>query len=118
MKKIAVLGLAYKEDTHSTKNSPSLQFLKFLKDKDVKVHDPVVALNPADFPFEQVKSVSECMRGAEVLVIATPWSDYASISVEEVSRVMAGRTILDPYGVLDRDSFEKQGYNYHGIRKQ
>ena len=112
VKKIAVLGLAYKEDTHSTKNSPSLQFLKFLKDKDVKVHDPIVALNPADFPFEQVKSVSECIRGAEVLVIATPWSDYASISVEEVSRVMAGRTIIDPYGVLDRDSFEKQGYNY------
>ena len=25
---------------------------------------------------------------------------------------MAGRTIIDPYGVLDRDSFEKQGYNY------
>ena len=56
--------------------------------------------------------MSECIRGAEVLVIATPWSDYASISVEEVSRVMAGRTIIDPYGVLDRDSFEKQGYNY------
>ena len=55
VKKIAVLGLAYKEDTHSTKNSPSLQFLKFLKDKDVKVHDPIVALNPADFLLNRLK---------------------------------------------------------------
>src|SRR5262249_36843979 len=39
---IAVLGLAYKENTHSTKNSPSLALLENLRGKSIKVHDPVV----------------------------------------------------------------------------
>ncbi len=41
--KIAVLGLAYKENTHSTKNSPSLALLEHLRGMSVKVHDPVVS---------------------------------------------------------------------------
>ena len=39
---IAVLGLAYKQDTHSIKNSPSLALLEHLKDCQVRVYDPVV----------------------------------------------------------------------------
>src|SRR5580704_4475067 len=39
---IAVLGLAYKENTHSTKNSPALALLEHLRGLQVKVHDPVV----------------------------------------------------------------------------
>ena len=39
---IAVLGLAYKQDTHSTKNSPSIALLSSLTPFRVRVFDPVV----------------------------------------------------------------------------
>jgi D-sedoheptulose 7-phosphate isomerase len=38
----SVLGLAYKQDTHSTKNSASLALLAYLQPFRVRVFDPVV----------------------------------------------------------------------------
>ena len=53
--RIAVLGLAYKENTHSTKNSPALALLSHLDGKMVRVHDPVVppsvVPSPGDAPM-------------------------------------------------------------------
>src|SRR5262249_51801195 len=39
--RIGVLGLAYKEHTHSIKNSPALALLARLRGMDLRVHDPV-----------------------------------------------------------------------------
>lgn len=112
LQKIALLGLAYKENTHSTKNSPALQFLKFFKSDQVWVHDPIVKVDKKIFPFRKAESITECIHNADILVIATPWESYKSIKVEDVSKEMVGKIVIDPYGILDRDSFEKEGYNY------
>ena len=81
---IAVLGLAYKEDTHSTKNSPSLKLLSHLEGRNVRVHDPVVP--PSVAPFAKgCKTAMECTQGADVLVIATPWGEYRKLSLDEIA---------------------------------
>ena len=47
---IGILGLAYKENTHSTKNSPSLALISTLAPWRLKVYDPVVPASAADPP--------------------------------------------------------------------
>ena len=51
---IAVLGLAYKQDTHSTKNSPSLALLEHLHEIGLRVHvvapDMLIDLHAAKHP--------------------------------------------------------------------
>ena len=47
---IAILGLAYKEDTASTKNSAAVALLRGLKPFRVRVYDPVVKADPAWHP--------------------------------------------------------------------
>src|SRR5439155_2408215 len=47
---IAVWGLAYKENTHSTKNSPSLATIAQLRDVALQLHDPVVPASAAQHP--------------------------------------------------------------------
>jgi hypothetical protein len=42
---IAVWGLAYKENTHSTKNSPSLATIEQLGSAKLRLHDPVVRIS-------------------------------------------------------------------------
>ena len=51
-------------------------------------------------------------RDADVLVIATPWPQYHSLVAAELARIMRGRTILDPYRVLDGKAFAAAGFVY------
>ena len=44
-------------------------------------------------------SLNAC-RGAQVLAIMTPWREFAGVDVADLARVMSGRMILDPFGVL------------------
>ncbi|MGC1777971.1 MAG: nucleotide sugar dehydrogenase [Xanthobacteraceae bacterium] len=111
---IGVLGLAYKENTHSTKNSPSLQLLDHLRGRPVKVHDPVVSASVAPWT-EGVTDPLAAATGVDVLVIATPWPQYRALSPVDLARVMKGRTILDPYRVLDGRACAAAGLTYYAL---
>ncbi|HUD88221.1 MAG TPA: nucleotide sugar dehydrogenase [Xanthobacteraceae bacterium] len=112
--KIAVLGLAYKENTHSTKNSPSLALLEHLRGKSVKVHDPVVPASVAPWTTGTADPLAAA-AGADILVIATPWPQYRELRPADLARVMAGRTVLDPYRVLDCRACAAAGLTYHTL---
>jgi UDPglucose 6-dehydrogenase len=111
---IAVLGLAYKENTHSTKNSPSLALLEHLRGLSVKVHDPVVPATVAPWT-EGAADPLAAASGADVLVIATPWPQYRELRPADLARAMQGRTILDPYRVLDGHACAAAGLTYHTL---
>jgi UDPglucose 6-dehydrogenase len=112
--KIAVLGLAYKENTHSTKNSPSLALLEHLRGKSVKVHDPVVPASVAPWTTGTADPLAAA-AGADILVIATPWPQYRELRPADLARVMTGRTVLDPYRVLDSRACAAAGLTYHTL---
>ncbi len=111
---IGVLGLAYKENTHSTKNSPALALLERLRGKSIKVHDPVVPAAVAPWTTG-VSDPIAAATGADVLVIATPWPQYRDLRPAELARVMAGRTVLDPYRMLDPKACTAAGLTYHTL---
>ena len=112
--KIAVLGLAYKENTHSTKNSPSLALLEHLRGKSVTVHDPVVPASVAPGTIGAADPLAAA-TGADVLVIATPWPQYRALMPADLARVMKGRAVLDPYRVLDGHACTAAGLTYHTL---
>lgn len=112
--KIAVLGLAYKENTHSTKNSPSLALLAHLRGRPVTVHDPVVPASAAPGTTGAPDPLAAA-TGADVLVIATPWPQYRSLKPADLARVMKGRAVLDPYRVLDGSACAAAGLTYHTL---
>jgi UDPglucose 6-dehydrogenase len=112
--KIAVLGLAYKENTHSTKNSPSLALLEHLRGMSVKVHDPVVSAAVAPWTTGAADPLAAA-EGADVLVIATPWPQYRDLKPADLARVMRGRAVLDPYRVLDGHACAAAGLTYHTL---
>ena len=99
--RIAVLGLAYKEDTHSTKNSPSLALLSHLAGRDVVVYDPVVSPEYARIPFKAASSAMAAIEGAEAVCIMTPWAEFKNLSPSDLVRHMRGRWLIDPSRVID-----------------
>lgn len=109
-------GLAYKTDTHSTKNSPALALLRALPKYQWQAFDPVAALPAEGFPeVRVVSSPLESARNAMALVVMTPWKQFASVDLEAVRSAMRGREIVDPYAALDRALCAKHGFRYHSL---
>ncbi len=110
---ITVLGLAYKENTHSTKNSPSLALIRHLGPWPLRVYDPVVAVQAANHPRATgCASALDAAQGADVLVIMTPWSEFRGLSPAALAGAMKGRTVIDPYRVLDGGVWAAGGFDY------
>jgi len=113
---VAVLGLAYKENTHSTKNSPSLALIRHLTPWRLRVHDPVVPVQAAGHPQATgCASGMEATKGADALVIMTPWPEYKNLVPAELARAMRGRIIVDPYCVLDAVAATAGGFDYFAL---
>ncbi len=98
--RIAILGLAYKEDTHSTKNSPSLALLAHLQGRSVVVYDPVVSPADAGISFPAAVTAMEAIQDADAVCIMTPWGEFKSLPPSEIAQRMHGRWLIDPYRVV------------------
>jgi UDPglucose 6-dehydrogenase len=110
---IGVLGLAYKENTHSTKNSPSLALIVQLKPWRLRVHDPVVPASAIAHPeVTGCVSALETAQGVDALVIMTPWSAFRDLKADQLAGAMAGRTVIDPFRVLDGKTVVAAGLDY------
>lgn len=110
---IGVLGLAYKENTHSTKNSPSLALIRHLTPWRLRIHDPVVPAQAANHPRTTgCESALEAAAQADALVVMTPWPMYRELSPAELARVMKGRVVIDPYRILDGRALGAAGFDY------
>lgn len=111
---IAVLGLAYKENTHSIKNSPSLSLLAALTPFRVRAFDPQVAADPAFHPrLEGASDALACVAGAQALAVMTPWPEFRALDPAKLAARMAGKLVIDPYGVLDAAACRKAGLERH-----
>ncbi|MDP1536695.1 MAG: nucleotide sugar dehydrogenase [Burkholderiales bacterium] len=113
---IAVLGLAYKQDTHSVKNSPSIALLSSLLPFRVRLFDPVVPASVAPNPRrDAATSELDACEGADVLVVMTPWGQFRSLEPVAIATRLRGKIVLDPYAVLDRAACRGAGLEYHTL---
>lgn len=113
---IAVLGLAYKQDTHSTKNSPSLALLAYLQPFRVRVFDPVVPASAVVNPrCHAATSELDACEGADALAIMTRWAQFGKLDPAQIARRLRGRVVLDPYAVLKPGACRTAGLEYHTL---
>ncbi len=109
----AVLGLAYKENTHSTKNSPSLALIEQLHPWAVRAYDPVVPASVAAHPtMTGAQSAIEAARGSDALFIMTPWPEFRTLAPAALAQVMAGNVVVDPFGVLETRAVRAAGLSH------
>ena len=116
---LAVWGFAYKADTHSTKNSPSIELMRALHSHRIRAHDPVAQIDAAEFPHVTIfSSPLAAAEGADALVVMTPWNSYASVPLKELRKVFQGRVIIDPYAILDEAQCRDLGFEYQRLGNQ
>jgi UDPglucose 6-dehydrogenase len=110
---LAILGLAYKENTHSTKNSPALALIAALGPWRLALYDPAVPASVADHGrATAVGSALDAAQGADALVIMTPWPEFARLDPAALAQRMAGRVVIDPFAILDGHAVRAAGLDY------
>lgn len=113
---IAVLGLAYKENTDSVKNSPAVALVEALRPFAVQAFDPVVAPRVEWHPaITAAANPLAASAGADVVLIMTPWPEFRSIDVGSLATALRGKVVIDPYGMLDRRAAIAAGLEYHKL---
>jgi UDPglucose 6-dehydrogenase len=110
---IGILGLAYKENTRSTKNSPALALLEHLTPWQVRVYDPAVSAAELTHPrLVAAPSALAAASDADAVCIMTPWPEFRDLSPAALAGVMKGRVFLDPFRVLDGAGVDAAGLEY------
>jgi UDPglucose 6-dehydrogenase len=108
-----VLGLAYKENTHSTKNSPSLALIENLQPWPIRVYDPVVQASAAPHPSATgATSALDVANGVDALLIMTPWPQFRELKPADLAARMAGKIVIDPFRVLDGKAVRAAGLSH------
>src|SRR3954462_12500145 len=120
-KKIAVWGLAFKPDTDDIRSSVAIDLVaEMLKEGAiVTVYDPkamekareVEAIVGAKF----ANSALEAVDGAEALIVATEWSEFANVDLEVVKGKMTTPIMFDGRNLFDPATMAKLGFQYHSI---
>jgi len=107
---IAILGLAYKPNTHSIKNSPSIELIKNLNGSEamIRAHDPMVSQAKID-GVQRCDSIAATLNAADVVILMTPWNEYSQLSTHDLER-MQGRIIIDPFRILSHQQLHEAGF--------
>lgn len=105
-KKIAVLGLAFKNDTDDIRESRAISVIGSLlaEGAQVTAYDPLAAEHMKRvFPnIEYYKTAGEALRNVDACVIATEWGEFSKLNGEfkgmKSRIVIDGRKVVDPRG--------------------
>ncbi len=113
--RVGVLGLAFKPGTDDTRDSPAVDLVRLLVERgaEVVVQDPLAA--PLELPALRVDDPLDVATGADALVVATGWSDYAALDPAAFGEAMARRVVLDAVNVLPADRWRDAGFVVYGV---
>lgn len=99
----AVLGLTYKPGTDTLRRSSSVDLALALLARGVQVsaYDPAIrALPPSLDAISLAPTVDDAISGADVAILATPWPEFRSLTIEYLVPKMPKPRLIDQAGFL------------------
>jgi UDPglucose 6-dehydrogenase len=120
-KRLAVWGLAFKPNTDDVRSSVAINLVERMvaEGANVVAYDPKAMDKAKELPFadkiEFATSAMEAAKGAEALIIATEWPEFAAIDLNELREHMRTPMIFDGRNLLDPVAAKSFGFQYTGI---
>lgn len=119
-KRIAVLGLAFKDNTDDIRESAAIDIIQQLAAAGAHI---------ATFDYQAMESARpvlpdtvefatdpyEAVRGAEAVLIVTEWKEFKELDWVKVKTIMAGQAIFDGRNLLKPNTMQELGFRYYSI---
>lgn len=118
--KIAVLGLAFKNGTDDCRESPAMEIIAHLLERQVNIEafDPK-AMGSAGYivgdKIDYADNMYACLQNADVVALLTEWDEFKGLNLEEAAHLMRHKIIVDCRNLLNAVTAKKHGFKYYGV---
>ena len=120
-KKLAVLGLAFKNGTDDVRESPAIAIVKSLLREGCSIvaYDPAAMVRAAEeLPAGAVsfaRDPYEALQGADACLVLTEWEDFVTLDLARVRKLLRYPIVLDGRNLFKPDRMEASGFNYYSV---
>jgi len=117
---IALWGLAFKPNTDDIREAPALSIIEEL----VQLGAIITAYDPEAMPNVKAQigdkinyaiNQYEALTGAELLIIATEWSEFRTPDFERMEKEIKNKIIFDGRNLFEVEKMKELGYHYESI---
>ena len=118
-RQVGILGLTYKAGTSTLRRAISLDIVRDLVQKGVKIKafDPLASLSEVDNlpPMQMCAGPYAVSQGSNALVLVTEWAGIEDVDLKRLRENMSGEVFLDTRNLLDPERMSTAGFHYLGI---
>ena len=141
LKKICILGFAFKANTNDTRESAAIKICKDLLEEGaiLFIHDPKVDPKQIEIDLEKkenhqikefkdkihtlneggwcsTKDIIDASDGADAIVVLTEWDEYMHLNWEEISKNLRKPAwLFDARSIIPKDKIKKLNLNFWKI---
>ena len=134
LKKIVILGFAFKANTNDTRESPAIQIVKDLIENgaEIIISDPKVKISQIERDLETEENYKErsselgywnfsediydAVQDADAIVLLTEWEEYKNLDWQKIKNSMRSPSwVFDARSIAQVDEIKKTGLNLWSI---
>jgi len=114
--RVAVLGVAYLEDSDDTRNTPAVPVIEALQARGARVvaHDPYVRELEG---YELTRNLELTLQGADAAVVVTRHRQYCDLDLTWLKGLLRTPVLVDGRNVFDAAATRAAGFTYKAIGK-
>ncbi|NHZ86762.1 MAG: nucleotide sugar dehydrogenase [Planctomycetia bacterium] len=121
-KKIAVLGLSFKQMTDDVRDSASIEMIQSILDRDgiVKAYDPVANENMKKYypNIEYSNSWQTAVKDADAVAVMTEWHEFRGLDLSDLKSLMKSPLVLDTRNILSIKDLTELGFVFDNVGRK
>jgi UDPglucose 6-dehydrogenase len=122
-KRLAVLGLAFKDGTDDVRESPALEIIESLLEEGCQItaYDPAAMDRARGLLGETISYAPDAYaaaRGADALLILTEWKEFESLDLPRLKALLNYPIVLDGRNLYRREDMASAGLHYYSVGRE
>jgi UDPglucose 6-dehydrogenase len=118
-KTIALMGLAFKQNTDDMRDAPAITIGDYLNEHGavVRGYDPV-AMEAAKrvMPYlELCSDPYEMVKNADAVILMTPWNEFKQLDMKRIKDSLRSPVLIDGRNLYEPTEMRDLGFEYRGV---
>lgn len=117
--RIGILGFTFKEHTPDTRNTRVIDIVEELREYGISplVVDPVADGNEVEEEYGFTLNSMDDLKDMDALIVAVGHEEYMNLDIGKLNKLFkdgpnSHKVLIDIKSILDKKSFESEGFNY------